>query len=80
MKTISIRLPEELETRIRAAAQARRVSRSKLIRDVLARNFRDDATSNGRSAYEEMMQGLGVTRSGFSDLATGSDHLEGFGK
>ncbi|MGA7304515.1 MAG: CopG family transcriptional regulator [Rhodothermales bacterium] len=80
MKIVSIKIPEELDERLLAVARERRLSRSKLIRDILASSLPDSSHPDEHSAFYELKQTLGIVRSGVSDLATADEHLEGFGK
>lgn len=79
MKTISFKVPEGLDRRIRATARARGASASEVIREVLDAGLPEN-DSNPESAYEQMKHGFGVFDSGVSDLATNPRYLDGFGE
>ncbi len=79
MKTISLKVPEQLDRRIRAVARARRVSASHLIRNVLEQGL--PATDpESESAFDRMSDGFGILSSGVPDLATDPRHLDGLGE
>ena len=78
MKTISLKVPERLNRRIRAVARARGVSASELIRNVLEQGL-PVADQETESAFDLMSDGFGIFSSGISDLATNSRHLDGLG-
>jgi hypothetical protein len=82
MKVISLKMPEDLASRLSRVADARRISRSRLIRELIVGGLGDDSgNGNGSpSAYDLMRTGLGVVESGHPDLATDARHLEGFGE
>jgi hypothetical protein len=80
MKTITIKVPVSLEIQLQEASRARRVSKSRLVRDILTRALRNESRSQRPSALAMMKDGLGVVKSGKRDLASNKQHLEGFGK
>lgn len=79
MKTVSLKISEQLDRRLRAAARSRRVSVSRLIRELIERGLpsRDDSAD---MAYDLMVDGVGVFSSGVPDLATNPRYLEGLGE
>lgn len=79
MKSVSLKISEQLDRRIRAAAKSRRVSVSRLIREILERGL-PDGDSGAESAFNRMLGGIGVFSSGVSDLATNPCHLDGLGE
>jgi hypothetical protein len=79
VKTISLKIPEYLDRRLRAAADAQNVSISQLIRDILEKGLPPEPTGE-ESAYDAMKFGFGVFASGVGDLSTNPRHLEGFGE
>lgn len=79
MITVSLKISEQLDRRIRAAAKARRVSVSRLIRDLLEQGLPESDSTRG-SAHDRMFDGIGVFSSGVPDLGTNPRHLDGLGE
>lgn len=82
MKTLTIKLPDELARRLERRARLRGQSKSTLARDALARELGDDSDESveeTKSAYGAMKDGLGCVETGASDLSTNPKHMEGFG-
>ena len=80
MKIISLKIPEDLASRLSRVADSRRISRSRLIRELIVGGLGDDSAIASPSAYDLMRTGLGVIESGHPDLASDAKHLEGFGE
>ena len=80
MKIISLKIPEDLASRLSRVADSRRISRSRLIRELIVGGLGDDNGIASTSAYDLMRTGLGVIESGHPDLASDPRHLEGFGE
>ena len=83
MKTITIKVPEELDARLAKRAKRLGVSKSELAREAIRRDLEDnksDAVEEEPSAYDVMKEGLGCIDSGIGDLATNPKHMEGFGR
>ncbi len=79
MKTISLKVPDELVSRMDAVARARRTSRSALLRAALEETLRAAAKEAAPSLYERSADLCGKAGSGLGDLASHPRHLEGFG-
>jgi Arc/MetJ-type ribon-helix-helix transcriptional regulator len=80
MRTISLKLPDALDTKLRAAARKRNINKSELVREALEAFF---ARGNG----PEMLSCLdlapdlaGSLDSGVGDLSFNKKHLEEFGR
>ncbi|MFV1981703.1 MAG: ribbon-helix-helix protein, CopG family [Rhodothermia bacterium] len=80
MKIISLKIPEDLVERLSRIAASRRISRSRLIRDLIEGGLESDEEEAPPSVFDLMQGGLGVVSSGHHDLATDRRHMEGFGK
>lgn len=79
MITISLKISDELVSRMDAVARARRTSRSALLREALEECLRAAAKETPPSLYERSADLCGKGRSGLGDLASNPKHLEGFG-
>lgn len=82
MKTVTVKLPDELAIRVEKRAMRLGVSKSALLRDSLERSLGGDAgaVEEEPSAYDLMKDGFGCVESGVGDLATNPKHMEGFGR
>ena len=80
MPTISLKLPDELLTRLNKTARARRVTKSGLIRESLERTLSEQPQADGVSCYD-LARDLAGTIGGLPrDLADNPKYMEGFGK
>lgn len=75
MRTVSITLPDALDTELTRLAQVRRVSRSAVVREAL------EALSKRTAGSVTELAGplVGCLR-GPADLSTNADHLAGYGE
>ena len=83
MKTITIKVPEELDARLTKRAKRLGVSKSEVAREAIKRDLdskKSDAVEEEPSAYDLMKDGCGCVDSGVTDLATNPKHMEGFGQ
>ena len=83
MKTITIKLPEDLDARLAKRAKRLGVSKSEVAREALKRNLEEGnshSVEEEPSAYDVMKKGMGCVDSGVNDLATNPTYMEGFGK
>lgn len=81
MKTMTVKLPDELAVRLEKRAKRLGVSKSALLRESLERDLGKDAVVEEEpSAYDLMKDGFGCVDSGIGDLATNPKHMEGFGR
>jgi len=78
MSTVSLKMPEELATRLAAAARRRGMTRSALVRDALESYLRRVGAGNG-SAADLARDLIGVVE-GPRDLSERSKHMKGFGR
>ena len=79
MTTISLKIPDELVSRVDAVARSRRTTRSALLREALEDKLKTVARTTPPSLYEQSADLCGKGISGMHDLASNPKHLEGFG-
>lgn len=81
MKTMTVKLPDELAVRLEKRAKRLGVSKSSLLRESLEREFREgSAVEEEPSMYDLVKDDLGCFDSGLGDLSTNPKHMEGFGR
>lgn len=81
MKTMTVKLPDELAVHLAKRAKRLGVSKSALMRESLEREFSAEwAVEEEPTAYDLMKDGCGCVDSGIGDLATNPKHMEGFGR
>ncbi|MHB8522488.1 MAG: ribbon-helix-helix protein, CopG family [Limisphaerales bacterium] len=91
MTTISLKLPEQLLTRLEKESRARRTTKSSLVRECLEKQLPDKSARvdlpelpPGESVYDHALPILKRAWArrgrGARDLATNPKHMEGFGK
>ena len=82
MRTMTVKLSDELAVRLEKRAQRLGVSKSALMRKSLERDMggEDGAVEEAPSAYDLMKGGFGCVKSGVGDLSTNPKHMEGFGR
>jgi predicted transcriptional regulator len=78
MTTITAKIPGDLALKLETLSVAKRVSKSKIIRDALSKELK--TVKKKTSLYEAMEEGFGCFDSGVTDLATNPKHMKGFGK
>jgi len=78
MKTVSFKLPEDLDARIERAVKRRGGSKSDLVRKAVLK-YLPREESAGVSFLERSGKLAGCV-DGPADLSTGSRHLEGYGE
>ena len=80
MKTVSLKLPVQLDARLAGIARRRGgAGKSALIREALERFVAADAEVRAGSLLEALAD-LGGSVRGPADLATNPKHMEGFGR
>jgi predicted DNA-binding protein len=81
MRTITIKVPEELARRLEKRAERLGISKSALVRESVQNALQnEDAEAAQASAYDLMKDGCGCVDSGIGDLSTNPKHMEGFGR
>lgn len=79
MKTISIKLSDDLDAKLNAAVQRRKTSKSRLLRQILEDHL-ERSRPRGGSVLDLAGDLVGSIDRGSADLATHPKHLRGFGK
>jgi len=79
MITISLKVPDELVSRMDALARAKRTSRSALLREALEDKLKASARKAPQSLYEQSADLCGMGSSGLGDLASNPKFMDGFG-
>jgi predicted transcriptional regulator len=79
MTTISLKVPDELVSRMDAIARTKHTSRSALLRDALEEKLQAAASNIPLSLYEQSADLCGMGSSGFGDLASNPGHMAVFG-
>ena len=81
MKTLTVKLPDELAVRLEKRAKHLGVSQSELVRESVERGLSDAcARLDAPSMYDLTREDCGCFDSGLTDLATNPKHMEGFGR
>ena len=81
MKTMTIKLSDELASRLERRAKRYGRSKSDLVRESIERDLRDETVvEEAQSAYTAMKDGIGCVDTGLTDLSTNPEHMEGFGR
>lgn len=75
MRTISLKLPEDLDRALTELAERRKTTRAALLREAVERLTKEDRTTVGQLARD-----LFGSLQGPEDLSTGPEHLQGFGE
>ena len=79
MKTLTLKLPEILESKLNSIAHKSGLSRSEIVRNALTEYFsRDDLNRSG--SFLDLARDLAGSIEGPSDLASNKSHMEGFGE
>ncbi len=78
MKTISIKIPEELENKVNAVIYERGINKSMLIREALV-EYLADSEKRTKGSFAKTAKDLSGSLEGPEDLSTNPKHFEGFG-
>jgi len=79
MKTLTLKLPEILETRLRLCARKNGLSRSEIARRAIVEYLSHDHVYNS-SSFLELSRDIAGCVEGPSDLSTNKAHLKGYGQ
>lgn len=79
MTTISLKIPDELASKLDATARAKHVSRSALFREALEEKLQADSAITKPTLLDQCGDLCGSGDSGLGDLASNPEHLKGFG-
>jgi predicted DNA-binding protein len=79
MKTISLKLPEALDSKLSAAARRLRRTKSAVVREVLE-DYLDESTPTKGVSCLELAADLVGCLDGPTDLSHNQKHMQGFGR
>ena len=79
MRTLVLRIPDDLEARLEALASRRGKTKSAIAREVLSRGVRSRRKLE-LSAFDLMRDQIGIVNTGLGDLASNPKHMERFGR
>jgi len=80
MRTISVKLPDELLAQLARQAKARRVTKSWLVRESLERGLHEQPPAGAVSCYDLARDLAGTVKGLPKDLADNLKYMEGFGQ
>jgi len=80
MQMVSLRLPDDLLSQLESEAKARRVTKSRLVRESLEKAFRRRSAGGAVSCYDLARDLAGGLKGLPRDLAENPKYLEGFGR
>ena len=79
VRTISLKLPDDLLAQLDREAKARRVTKSALLRESLEKALRKPSPAGEVSCYDMARDLAGVVKGLPEDLADNPKYMEGFG-
>jgi hypothetical protein len=79
MRTISLKVPDDLLAQLDREAKARRVTKSWLVRDSLEKALRKQSPAGAVSCYDLARDLAGIVKGLPEDLADNPKYMEGFG-
>lgn len=80
MRTISLKLPEDLLDELTIEAKARRVTKSRVVRDSLEKALRKQPVAAEVSCYDLARDLAGTVKGLPKDLADNPKYMDGFGE
>jgi hypothetical protein len=80
MRTISLKLPDDLLTQLEREARLRRTTKSSLVRESLAKRFFEESAAGAPSCYAVARDLAGSVHGLPEDLAVNPEYMEGFGR
>jgi len=80
MRTISLKVSESLDVRLRAAARKRRTSKSAFVRNALEAALEQPRAGQERSVYDSIRHLAGCIKGGPRDISYNKKYMRGFGK
>ncbi len=80
MRILSVKLPDDLLAQLGDEAKARRVTKSRLVRESLERALRKRPPSRAVSCYDLARDLAGSVKGLPEDLADNPKYMEGFGQ
>ena len=80
MRTISLKLPENLLAQLESEAKARRMTKSRLVRESLEKALREPSPAGEISCFDLSRDLAGIVKGLPKDLATNPKYMQGFGR
>ncbi len=80
MKTLSLKIPEQLERRIEHEVARRRIAKSALVREALEKHLAGASTTGKKTSFLDLAGDLIGKYSGPGDLSTNPKYMKDFGK
>jgi hypothetical protein len=80
MRTISLKLPDDLLAQLDREAKSRRMTKSSLVRESLAKGFSKESAVGPPSSYDVASDLAGSVRGLPEDLAVNPEYMKGFGR
>ena len=80
MRTISVKLPDELHSQLAREAKARRVTKSSLVRESLVKGLHEQPSAGAVSCYDLARDLAGTLKGLLKDLAGNPKYMDGFVK
>jgi metal-responsive CopG/Arc/MetJ family transcriptional regulator len=80
MTTVTLKMPQTLERRLRASAEKHQTSRSELIRTAVLKYIDEDQSKAAEPSAYDCVREFSGTVEGPCDLSANPRHMEGYGK
>ena len=80
MRTISLKLPDDLLAQLEGEAKARRITKSSLVRESLEKALRSQSPAGAVSCYDLARDLAGTVKGLPKDLADNPKYMKGFGE
>jgi len=80
MTTVTLKMPQTLERRLRAFAEKHQTSRSELIRTAVLKYIDEDQSKAAEPSAYDCVREFSGTVEGPCDLSANPRHMEGYGK
>jgi hypothetical protein len=80
MRTISLKLPDNLLAQLDREARSRRTTKSSLVRESLAERFSNESAAGAPSCYDVARDLAGSVHGLPEDLAVNPEYMEDFGR
>jgi Arc/MetJ-type ribon-helix-helix transcriptional regulator len=80
MRTITCKIPENLDSELEALARNRRLSKSEVVRQAIETSIEREKKKAGLSAHDLMQEGCGIVKGGPRDRSWNPERMKGFGR
>jgi Ribbon-helix-helix protein, copG family len=80
MRSISVKLPDDLLAQLAREAKARRVTKSRLVRESLEKGLHQQPSAGAVSCYDLARDLAGTLKGLPKDLADNPKYMDGFGR